>query len=471
MSSQAVMAGEGLFRSRPSLVAVDVLRSLVVVDAETSLLSLSTTSSLSSSTNSLDTVLPTLDCTACRHCHNAAPMVLQDATGPPNNGSLVDDPFPSDGGDPYSTASASTSSVDFSSLPRPVPIFGGFVGYSNRRIQAQTQEAVKQAERVMNRPMTYEEATALSYIWAKKMSIASYGAALGASGAIYQAYRTRATFRYPFWTPNPEKFNPNEFFFVKGALARRLFHTTRVIPYFILGRIVGGFFGESWGTFYAITQTRADAVLQPLQEAMVQRASQARGPPRQPAPGQSSPEDGRAWPKQPSRPTQLPTPAQKSTANDDDMSPTAGNDTWSNSFDSSSDLSDTSARQPRTPNAAPGNEAFDRPAKAPDRTVSRDEASPSSGMFPGEAEQEKASTGSSWERIRRSSASQTSSPPPTSRPLQETQRQGSTLGDSFSFSSTDEERQLAKTEAQREFDARVERERRGDDFADQGKRW
>ncbi|KAF2804777.1 uncharacterized protein BDZ99DRAFT_502240 [Mytilinidion resinicola] len=398
-------------------------------------------------------------------------MVLQDATGPPNNGSLSDDPFPSDGGDPYSTASSSASSVDFSNLPRPVPIIGGLVGYSNRRIQANTKQALREAEKVMKRPMTYEEATALSYIWAKKSSIASYGAALGAGGALYQAYRTRTAFRYPFWTPNPEKFNPNEFFFVKGTLARRLFHTTRVIPYFILGRIVGSFFGESWGTFYAITQTKTDAALKEFHEAMVQRASQVRGPPRQSAPGQSSP-DGSAWPKQPSRPTHIPTPAQKNTTNDDDMSPTAGNDAWSNSFDSSSDLSDTSAGQSPTPDTAYGKEAYNRPTRAPERSTARDETSPSSsGMFPGETEQEKASTGSSWERIRRSSASQASSPPQKSRPLQETQREGSTLGDSFSFSSTDEERQLAKAEAQREFDARVERERKGDDFEDRKKRW
>ena len=36
--------------------------------------------------------------------------------------------------------------------------------------------------------------------------------------------------------------------------------------------------------------------------------------------------------------------------------------------------------------------------------------------------------------------------------------------DSFSFSSSDEERQLARAEAQKEFDERIERERQGKDF-------
>jgi hypothetical protein len=45
--------------------------------------------------------------------------------------------------------------------------------------------------------------------------------------------------------------------------------------------------------------------------------------------------------------------------------------------------------------------------------------------------------------------------------------------DSFSFSQGEEDKQLAKTEAQKEFDARLERERSGKDF-DEGsgrKRW
>lgn len=94
---------------------------------------------------------------------------------------------------------------------------------------------------------------------------------------------------------------------------------------------------------------------------------------------------------------------------------------------------------------------------------------------------------SSWARIRADAASQAQqgnnegSPrqgtTPSSRgswkPPQSEQRQGSTVGDAFSFSETDEEKQLARGEAQRDFDRRIEREREGKDFeeAGQGKRW
>ena len=95
--------------------------------------------------------------------------------------------------------------------------------------------------------------------------------------------------------------------------------------------------------------------------------------------------------------------------------------------------------------------------------------------------------GSAWDRLRRgekpASTSQTSgakqqpNQSPWMRQQNETQkeqREGSTMGDSFAFSKTEEERSYAREEAQREFDARVEQERRGGDFSKGGgdqKRW
>ena len=80
--------------------------------------------------------------------------------------------------------------------------------------------------------------------------------------------------------------------------------------------------------------------------------------------------------------------------------------------------------------------------------------------------------GSVWERIRQQTASEPSSTERGSGAQQQQQSgSSSTTGDeSFSFSSADEERNYAKSEAQREFDERVEKERRGGDFGG-GRRW
>jgi hypothetical protein len=116
-----------------------------------------------------------------------------------------------------------------------------------------------------------------------------------------------------------------------------------------------------------------------------------------------------------------------------------------------------------------------------------DDASPTAGqgMRADTAQQ----SGSAWERIRRGSKSGGQSggsswptnnqeASPQSREsawaklqnnTQPEQRQGLTTGDSFAFSKSDEERSLAKDEAQKEFDARVERERRGGDFNSGGR--
>lgn len=95
--------------------------------------------------------------------------------------------------------------------------------------------------------------------------------------------------------------------------------------------------------------------------------------------------------------------------------------------------------------------------------------------------------GSAWDRIRKqggipSAGSRGSNwpsgrgPPPTStapNAWSKSQR-ASGPGDGYTFSSAEEERQLAKSDAQKEFDDRVERERRGGDFTSSNgdqKRW
>ena len=103
-----------------------------------------------------------------------------------------------------------------------------------------------------------------------------------------------------------------------------------------------------------------------------------------------------------------------------------------------------------------------------------DDASPTGGS--GAMDGGDGSGGSVWERIRQQSAAEPSgSNMGRGRGVRGTQREqqeGSTSGDSFSFSSSDEEKSYAKDEAQKEFDERVEKERRGGDFTSgRERRW
>ena len=83
-----------------------------------------------------------------------------------------------------------------------------------------------------------------------------------------------------------------------------------------------------------------------------------------------------------------------------------------------------------------------------------------------------ATSGSAWDRIRQQATSNPSSIPPRlsrRRPVsssaqqqRQEQQDSSTVEDSFAFSQSKEERQYAKDEAQKDFDERMEKERRGD---------
>lgn len=103
-------------------------------------------------------------------------------------------------------------------------------------------------------------------------------------------------------------------------------------------------------------------------------------------------------------------------------------------------------------------------------TFDDDDASP---LAAGNANQSQ--EGNAWDRIRRQAQTGPSVGKPKGRgwnAIRKEQEDGSTSGDSFAFSSDDEQRQLAKDEAQNEFDARVERERQGGNFNEnRGKRW
>ncbi|KAF2668009.1 hypothetical protein BT63DRAFT_306852 [Microthyrium microscopicum] len=71
-----------------------------------------------------------------------------------------------------------------------------------------------------------------------------------------------------------------------------------------------------------------------------------------------------------------------------------------------------------------------------------------------------------WERLRQKATRNEASSSPRE------QRNNEPQGDSFSFSSSMAEREMAKEEAQKDFDARLDRERQGQDFDDKaGKRW
>ena len=163
----------------------------------------------------------------------------------------------------------------------------------------------------------------------------------------------------------------------------------------------------------------------------------------------------------------------------DDASPTSGEDFYTDigteraTETTMSDKVDPQARGgfPKTSQENP----FDIPEKrggfqqeryenqVPNSESSFDELSPTGGA--GAVGNDDSNAGGSvWDRIRQSSMSGSS---PRKGDGYEQERSGD---DGFAYSSTEEEKAYARMEAQKEFDARVEKEREGRDF-DAGRKW
>ncbi len=407
-------------------------------------------------------------------------MVLEDASATPD---FVSDSSPTSDNDPYSSSNGDTSSpnptggilIDMRTFPRGMPIFGPLFGYTPSLTSATINKRIVTSSQLLQRPVTPDEATALAFWTCKGVAIASWGQPLGCLWGGYRTYSTRANYKFPFVTPSADKFNPNTFLgILHGQQAQLGWHCARFTAYTIWGGFVAGLFFTTYGAVSAAVGEHQDPRLKDLIKAIKTKAHEAvggvqgrRG--RQPVglegdpTGQGQTTMPELW-------------KNHREAIGDDASPTGGyNDTEDGaSLAQSGDgmLSDQQMRtQEQRQQASPGRSRTENRAStfevekvAPQPTIfdDFDDASPTAGQGSVNAG---SGGGSAWGRIRNQASSQGGTR--AGKRISDTQQErmeGSTTGDSFAFSETDSDKQLAKHEAQREFDERVERERRGGDF-------
>ncbi|KAH7414318.1 hypothetical protein DE146DRAFT_639930 [Phaeosphaeria sp. MPI-PUGE-AT-0046c] len=407
---------------------------------------------------------------------NTAPESFNDNPPPDQNDYAASSSFP-----------ASGARFDATNLPHPLPVIGAFMGFSAAAVRYKTETTLKFAERKLGRELNPAEAQALAFHIYKLEQTKSYFAATGAGAGAYRAYSTMAINRYPFYQPKAESIDPNKFGPFKGPMAPMARHAWRFSLYLLVAGQMGSLIGQLIAQPLAAVNTSKDPKLEQFGNEL--RAASATEDKRTSEQGREIQERKReferqtrerggmgpapqaSWGRQP--------PAQE---NDDNSSPTAGNETWgsqpssSGSWDSFSSQGDQSRPQPsqrQSPRQA-------QPASS--SPFDDDDASPTGGLFQEEingssqSQQQGRPGESTWDRLRRGAA-----PPPAGRPPQQSrrgeperreQREGSTVGDTFTFVEGDEERRMEKDRAQREFDERIERERQGRDFtSDEGKRW
>ena len=427
--------------------------------------------------------------------------------------------------DPYASSSTTSTTnglppnIDFSSLPSGLPILGPLTGYTPASKVAHIQTRFAQLSETIRRPLTDSEQTASAYHTAKGFAIASYGPTLGVAAGAYRAYATRAEFRWPvygkiiseapaegevqkgFWDGQKMRAGGKEILQGVSSQAKaNLLHISRTGAYCL----IGGFFVPLFVSSYAATVAAVGEIRDPrLQETQmgvrdaVERGQRQR---RERAGEIVKQTDARRE----GRMSNSPSPRENAQGRGrrgggfevDDASPTGGammdmgmdeeQERLSGAGDMGGVLSDGQMRtaeaeaRPQAGQSPASNRAaifqMEKVERQPkDFGSDYDDASPTAGS--GGMDGGDGSGGSVWERIRQQSASEPSGPSmrrgrgTRGSGVQQEQEEGSTTGDSFSFSSSDEERSYAKAEAQREFDERVEKERKGGDFTSEGRRW
>ncbi|KAI9776384.1 MAG: hypothetical protein M1835_005528 [Candelina submexicana] len=407
-------------------------------------------------------------------------MVLEDASATSDfvsdsSPTSDNDPYSSSNGDAPSTHSTAVVNIDISNFPKPLPIVGPLFGYTTSFTRMVIQGRLIGSIAILQRQLTSDEATALAYYTSRGISIASLGPPLGLLWGGYRSYQTRATYRFPFKTPSPEKFDCNTFAgVIRGQQAQYMWHSARFSAYAVLGSFVSRAFLSLCGAVVAGVGEKRDPRLQDLFKALNIRMGQGLGEAkerrgRQPTghvgdlPGQGQTAMPELW-------------KEDRDGTEDDASPIGGyNDREDGESLAQSRVGILSDQQMRTQEqrqqASPVNSRtenrastfeMDKVAPQPTTFDDFDDASPSAGQRQMDAA---SGSGSTWERIREQASSQgVARASKRMSSTQQEQMEGSTSGDSFAFSETDSDRQLAKHEAQREFDDRVERERRGGDF-------
>jgi len=423
-------------------------------------------------------------------------MVLEEATSPYEPTAQAYD-TPTSDLDPYASSSSSSSSLthltiaqpspgqplslDLQTLPQPLVI-----------LSAQRTESLKKGieatclwgQKVANRPLRQEEAEAFAYHWAHSMQVASYGTPIGAALGTAWAY-TRKGYHFPAWKgpgADGSKLSPDAFGPLRGASARMLWQGLRFSSYGFVGLLFGQLFFAS----YALTLHAANRALDPRLKDFTEalRARQKEGVAE--AVGREVQAEARDLRRgetfemaRQRRSVQMAQQGRGKSQGGDDMSPTGGafTEDFMQTTDPNEMMSDGQSRDQQfrtdtasntfglaneTPASSPAAES--RSAGMTQSSQSQQQQQQSQQSQRSSSQSQRPASGSAWDRLRQNALSGTSSPTPNTRSASSSTNAARNTDDGYTFSSSEEERQLARPQAQQEFDARIERERQGRDF-------
>lgn len=422
-------------------------------------------------------------------------MVLDDAS--PVGSDSFSDSAPVSDNDPYSSESPSSKAlvIDVTKFPQPVPIIGRLLGYNSQFLSKLVESRIERASKILQRPITEDEATALAYWAAKQVRVISYSHPTGIAFGALRAYQTSNTFQFPFYKPEPGTFAsltwPSARIpLLSGPRAVVAWHATRLIAYGIVGNFVARILFTSYAVSIVAVGELGDPRLKKYTEAIAKLPQNARG--KLPNESNQQRKDGGVQEKDAStiwkdRVGQSNTNANPEVDDYGGNTKSSENPAFENGVVSDLDAKNQNLQgRPRPRENRSGNFHMEKQAQSFDEDF--DDASPTGGRG---MEGTATAAGSAWERLRRQASTQSADNRDSTWPAGQAQQprrpnqrvwrrdsqqhpqDRSATVDSFAYPNLEDERQLAREEAQKEFDARVEQERRGGDFSADGdkKRW
>lgn len=346
-------------------------------------------------------------------------------------------------------------------------------------------DLIRGCENVTGRGLRQEEAESITHYGSRRMTTMYVGqiAALGLGGTL--AWFGRKNMKFPFRSPkDPARYDvfPMRVLpILKGRYARIMWQVTRVNVYFVAALFLTQPFVRSIADsrmtvgLYQDPRTRDLA----MQIKNIDRLRANRAVEGQRA-GQSLPQ-------------QEPSPEQQQIQDDaspqgfydnqprDGQNESSGDSTFTDGNTDTGLLSDSSLQQRQTREASPNawskaqsrgsRESFQQNQQQQQSKPSSsdfffDDASPTAGNDPDmgtSTSYARQQSGGAWSRARRGEGAKPSptanSTPVDRRGYSNRSQDFETQSDSFSFSKGEEEKRLAKDQAQREFDAMLDRER------------
>ncbi|KAK3692832.1 hypothetical protein B0T22DRAFT_448293 [Podospora appendiculata] len=364
--------------------------------------------------------------------------------------------------------------IDFETLPK-LPGWTFIYGYTDRWHRAHITARCMAMAAVLNRPLEQSETNAIAQHAAERNRMLSREVVPVALPAMFFYNRGTDTWRFPFKTPNPATFNPDvfplqRFPLLVGESARNSWSLMRFGAYVLLSHTIVGTALRIALDVRMLKNVQEDPALGAVKEAIADIIrQQKRGPAGRLTRGPRPAVDERTRSAEPkedgssgfSRPD---SDAASFGAQDEQAapeSPAAARSKWQPQQQHQRQWRPQgTAPPPPAPSAAKDDDDFlfdDASPTSPSAQRPAGSPAPSAG----------GSGGSAWERLRQrgktddDSGAQDEQTGAEQSWAERRRAQGSQNADAYSYSQADQDKAYAKEQAQREFDAMLERERRG----------